>query len=41
MKCYNKVNGKYCINCCWGSTNNIFYWFSVVYRKIFSIKILI
>ena len=40
MKCYNKVNGKYCIRCCWGLPNNIFYYFSVVFKKIFNTKLL-
>ena len=40
MKCYNKVNGKYCYICCWGSSNNIFYCFSMVFKKIININLL-
>lgn len=35
MRCYNKVNGKRCFNCCWGDPNNIFYYVYVLYIKIF------
>mgnify|MGYP003637262965 FL=1 len=40
MKCYNKVNGHRCYFCCWGRTNNIFYYLSLVFKKIFNIKLL-
>ena len=25
-RCYNKVNNKLCFFCCWGNTNNIFFY---------------
>ena len=40
MKCYNKVNGKYCFTCCWNTPNNIFYYFSLVFKKIFNTNLL-